>query len=56
MIKFQSKIDALRMFHAIAKPLPEYAGGTHLMRHVAHYAEKHRKKYEVTLTHELKLS
>ena len=35
------------MYHAIAKDIPEYNGGSDLMRTMAQYVERKPKKYKV---------
>ena len=36
------------MYHAIAKDIPEYNGGSDLMRDMAQYVEHKPKKYKVS--------
>ena len=45
---FQSKVDNIGMYHAIAKDIDEYNGGSDLMRNMAQYLEGGLKKFCVS--------
>ena len=44
---FQSKVDNLGMYHALAKKLVNYNGGTYIKNNLATYIEMHKDKYRV---------
>ena len=48
---FQSKIDNLGMYHAIAKDLDEYNGRTDLMKDIGMFVQRKPKKYTVICYH-----
>ena len=37
--EFQSKVDNIGMYHAVPKNIPEYNGGSDLMRNMAQYVQ-----------------
>ena len=44
----QSKVDVIGMYHAIAKDLIEFNGGSDLVRGMAQYVEGKPKKFKVS--------
>ena len=44
----QSKVDVIGMYHAIAKDLNEFNGGSDLVRGMAQYVEGKPKKFKVS--------
>ena len=46
----QSKVDVIGMYHAIAKDLIEFNGGSDLVRGMAQYVQGKPKKFKV-ITH-----
>ena len=47
--KFQSKVDNIGMYHAVAKDIPKYKGGSDLMRNMAQYVQCKPKKFSVSM-------
>ena len=50
-MSFQSKIDNLGMYLAIAKDLDKYNGGTDLMKDIGMFVQRKPKKYTVICYH-----
>ena len=48
-LKLQSKVDNIGMYHAIAKDIDEYNGGSDLMWNMAQYVERKPKKFCVSM-------
>ena len=46
-LSLQNKVDALSVYHAIAKPCPTYQSGTNLLRHIGKFLSMKEKKYKV---------
>ena len=47
IVSLQSKVDNLGMYHALAKKIQNYNGGTYIKNDLVTYIEMHKNKYKV---------